>query len=568
MLDEVEYRELLKKYGIEDTADKVRSVGEIFSRLLTIEGPTGQAGAEEEIRREFYNRLTTQLLLAAQDLMTRTSKMTEEINEQLAASQRTESTFDMLALLIFGFLIISTGVFLQRAVVKPVLKLHKGAEIVGAGHLNHQVGIDSPDEIGDLSRAFDRMTANLRQITVSRDELVKEMEERTRAEQALRESEERFRTVFENAVTGIAITDWEGRFLQSNPAYCALLEYTEEELRRFEFASLIHPEDREANLAQVRRLQAGELPFFQIENRYIRKDGQLVWVHKFVSILPDAAGKPTYLMALVTDVTERKQAEEQVMHLASFPQINPSPVLELDLSGALTYHNPAAFKVLEKLGPGAEWRTLLPGDLDDIIMAAREKKEQFFYREVKIDNAVFAQNIFFAEAFNVLRIYTMDITRRKQAEEELTKALAELEASNKELEAFSYSISHDLKAPLRAIHGFAKILLQEHTDHLDAEGRRLLRVVSQNALRMSDLIDDLLSYSRAGLQKLELRPVNLASMVKWRVEELQAQEPRWNLQLIIKDQPLAYGDLVLLEQVVANLVDNALKFTKDQETHH
>jgi light-regulated signal transduction histidine kinase (bacteriophytochrome) len=83
---------------------------------------------------------------------------------------------------------------------------------------------------------------------------------------------------------------------------------------------------------------------------------------------------------------------------------------------------------------------------------------------------------------------------------------------------------------------------------------------------MSDLIDDLLSYSRAGLQKLELRPVNLASMVKWRVEELQAQEPRWNLQLIIKDPPLAYGDLVLLEQVVANLVDNALKFTKDQET--
>ncbi|MDI6852080.1 MAG: PAS domain S-box protein [Deltaproteobacteria bacterium] len=136
------------------------------------------------------------------------------------------------------------------------------------------------------------------------------LEERNLAEEALRKSEDRFRKVFENAATGIAITDWEGRFQQSNPAYCALLGYSEEELRRIDFASLIHPEDRDANLAEIRRLQAGELPFFQIENRYVRKDGQSVWVHKFVSVLPDVTGRPAHLLALVTDVTERKWAEE------------------------------------------------------------------------------------------------------------------------------------------------------------------------------------------------------------------------------------------------------------------
>src|SRR6516225_1300481 len=125
---------------------------------------------------------------------------------------------------------------------------------------------------------------------------------------SMRESEERFRKIFENAATGIAITDYHGRFQHCNPAYCALLGYSEQELHRIDFASLVHPEDREANLAELRRLQAGEVPSFEIENRYVHRDGQPVWVHKFISLLPDKAGKPAYHLALVTDITERKRA--------------------------------------------------------------------------------------------------------------------------------------------------------------------------------------------------------------------------------------------------------------------
>jgi PAS domain S-box-containing protein len=125
---------------------------------------------------------------------------------------------------------------------------------------------------------------------------------------SLRESEERFRKIFENAATAIAISDWQGRFQQCNPAYCTLLGYSEQELHQIEFASLVHPEDREANLAELRRLQAGEVPSFEIENRYVHRDGQPIWVHKFVSVLPDKTGKPAYHLALVTDITERKRA--------------------------------------------------------------------------------------------------------------------------------------------------------------------------------------------------------------------------------------------------------------------
>jgi PAS domain S-box-containing protein len=122
------------------------------------------------------------------------------------------------------------------------------------------------------------------------------------------ESEERFRKIFENAAMGIAITDWQGRFQQCNPAYCALLGYTEQELHQINFASLVHAEDRKANLAVLHRLQAGELPSFEIENRYVHRNGQPIWVHKFISVLPDETGKPAYHLALITDITERKRA--------------------------------------------------------------------------------------------------------------------------------------------------------------------------------------------------------------------------------------------------------------------
>jgi PAS domain S-box-containing protein len=125
-------------------------------------------------------------------------------------------------------------------------------------------------------------------------------------------TEEFYRKIYQQVATGIAITDWQGVFQECNPAYCALLGYTEKELRTIDFVSLIHPEDREANLVHFRRLQVGEIPSFEIENRYIHKNGEPVWVRKFVSLLHGEEGEPTHLIALVTNVTERKRAEEAI----------------------------------------------------------------------------------------------------------------------------------------------------------------------------------------------------------------------------------------------------------------
>ncbi|MGO9475534.1 MAG: PAS domain S-box protein, partial [Rhodomicrobium sp.] len=136
--------------------------------------------------------------------------------------------------------------------------------------------------------------------------------ERKQAEAALRESEERFRGIYEHAATGIAILDLQGQFQSCNPAYSAMLGFTEDELCRLNFRDLVHPDDREFNMAENRRLLAQEIPSFEILNRYVGKNGKPIWVHKHISLLRDAAGRPTSIIGLITDMTERKRSEEHI----------------------------------------------------------------------------------------------------------------------------------------------------------------------------------------------------------------------------------------------------------------
>lgn len=163
LLDEPEYQVLKSEYGIGDIRAQLKVVGDTFSKLMTIPANPGPDDPAGELR----NRLATQILLATHDLLTRFLNLTEETNQKLISTQRLISSLDFLAFLVLGMLVVSTTVFLQRSVVRPVLKLQEGTEIIGAGNLDYKVGINSRDEIGQLSRAFDQMTANLKELTDS-----------------------------------------------------------------------------------------------------------------------------------------------------------------------------------------------------------------------------------------------------------------------------------------------------------------------------------------------------------------------------------------------------------------
>lgn len=128
----------------------------------------------------------------------------------------------------------------------------------------------------------------------------------------LEESRKYFHAIYENVLTGIAITDWDGYFKHCNSAYCKLFGYSQEELIQLSFLSLISPDEREYIKLEIQRLKNGEQSFFETENRYIHKDGHEIRIYKYVSTLPDKTGKPALLLKIITNASARKQTEEKL----------------------------------------------------------------------------------------------------------------------------------------------------------------------------------------------------------------------------------------------------------------
>ena len=149
----------------------------------------------------------------------------------------------------------------------------------------------------------------------------------------------------------------------------------------------------------------------------------------------------------------------------------------------------------------------------------------------------------------------------QELEERVTKRTAELENANKELEAFAFSVSHDLRAPLRAIDGFSQILVEDYERELDPEARRLLGVVRQNTTRMTKLIDDILSFSRASRRDMEKTEIDIGALALSVFEELRAAAPGRTLRLELGDLTPARGDQAMMRQIFTNLISNAIKFT-------
>jgi light-regulated signal transduction histidine kinase (bacteriophytochrome) len=167
-----------------------------------------------------------------------------------------------------------------------------------------------------------------------------------------------------------------------------------------------------------------------------------------------------------------------------------------------------------------------------------------------------------------------EIGERKQAEAEIRRLnegleqrvhqrTAQLEATNQELESFCYSVSHDLRAPLRAINGFSRIFLEEYLDKLDDEGKRLLHVIQGNTYKMAELIDDLLALSRIGRKDIELSDIDMDTLIQKVSREIETTDG--NLEVNLKPLPPARGDEGMIRQVFFHLIANAIKFTRSRE---
>ncbi|MDD5724357.1 MAG: ATP-binding protein [Syntrophales bacterium] len=192
------------------------------------------------------------------------------------------------------------------------------------------------------------------------------------------------------------------------------------------------------------------------------------------------------------------------------------------------------------------------------------------YQDERISQWV-ENDVYKVPSGEIVAVYT-DVTDRKQAEEEIKDLNAELEqrviartaqleTANKELEAFSYSVSHDLRGPLRAIEGFSRIILENYSDKLDAEGNRLLSIIQINTKQMDQLITDLLALSRVSKSELKVSLVDMTTMAHSIYHEIASPEVRRKFVFTVAPLPDGTGDPALLRQVWSNLLSNAVKFT-------
>jgi signal transduction histidine kinase/HAMP domain-containing protein len=323
-----------KKHRAENLRDRLQLMGKSFQKLTVATGTNGVS--KNEALQEFQNRLITQITLNAREINAAFDDISRKIENELLWFQRLQSLMDIIALILVAIFVTGISLFLSKFVVQPVLKLHEGAENIGRGNLDYTVGMTSRDEIGELSRAFDRMTANLKRVTVSRDELIKEVEERQRAEEALKTAQSqavseknRLEAVMDALPVGVAIVDALGGNVHSNrmfdlvwggprplpqgvgdyAAYKAWWVDTGKPVRPEEWASSRAIRKKGTVLGQVMKIQ--------------KFDGKYGFVINSATPIMDAGGKVTECAVAILDISELQQAEEALRrHHAILTGIN------------------------------------------------------------------------------------------------------------------------------------------------------------------------------------------------------------------------------------------------------
>lgn len=329
------------------------------------------------------------------------------------------------------------------------------------------------------------------------------------------------------------------------------------------------------------------------ELRHICRNGKQIVAASRWSLLRDEEGKPSAIMEINRDISDRKHAEDELrkasLYTRSLIEASMDPLVTIDRDGKITDVNQATEKVT-----GVPRERLVGSDFSGYFTDPEQARSG--YREVfargfvqdyplairhgsgAITDVLYNASLFRNEDGTVEGVFAAarDITAQKKAEEEVRKLnqelelrveqrTAELQAANKELEAFSYSVSHDLRAPLRAIDGFSRILVEDFGPKLPNEAQEHLDMVRKNALHMGTLIDDLLKFSRLGRQGLRKTSVNLMNVVNYAREDLVTDFEGRQVEFVVHELPTFVADAQLLRQVFMNLISNALKYTRKRE---
>ena len=422
--------------------------------------------------------------------------------------------------------------------------------------------------------------------------LKREIEVRKQAEATLRDQYSTLRGIIDGVYAFIFSVDRQYRYTSFNRGHAATMNAlygAEIELGHSLLDYMTAGENREAARRNLDRALAGEQ---FVEDICLGEE--LLRQYLQISHSPVKTEENEVIIGVAVlsqDVTERKRAEIGLTQLAAIVEFSSDAIIGKTTDGIITSWNRGAERIYgysadEVIGKSITIlaRPSLHAEINELLYKVGKGDPIVNYESERIrkDGTLIQVALTLSpikdKSGNITGISTIarDITERKLAETEIRALKDNLEirvaertellaAANKELEAFSYSVSHDLRSPLRAIDGFSHILLDDYVDKLDDEGKRVLNVIQDNTIRMGQLIDDILNFSRTGRLELSFSEISMEKLAREVAEELQPFVEDSKLQLEIAAIPPAIGDRAMMRQVFVNLLSNAIKFSSHKE---
>ena len=412
-----------------------------------------------------------------------------------------------------------------------------------------------------------------------------------------REAEEKLRAFFELSATGNAILDPStGRFIDVNHRFCAITGRSREELLGLTFREITHPSDREADERRLEQLKLGHVGEIVAEKRYMHPDGSIVWVGLTTTIVRDSKGENRYQLSVVQDITQTKSAEFQLQ--ASREQLKlATEAARLGVfyynitTGDVTWNEQmrALLGLPAETAPSVEryFSHVHPDDVSQMREAIARvavdpsagKGSDTEHRVVLADGSIryiashAAQTLQTnEEGISELVIVgaLRDVTTERAFEAELRRKVdartAELVERTGQLQALLYSVAHDLRAPLRAMHAYAQILREEGFSKTP-EATEYLDRIQAAARRMDRLTTDLLDFSRLGQMHVELESLPLREAVDMALQELEHElKQRKANVLVAPELPSVRASRFLLERCLVNLISNANRFCPPERT--
>lgn len=347
------------------------------------------------------------------------------------------------------------------------------------------------------------------------------------------------------------------------------------------WASRVHADDRQRVDSEIQMALLGKKEY-NPEFRIVWKDSSVHYIKASGLVEKDSEGNLVRMTGFNWDVTEQKKAEEAILaseekFRQTFERISDGFVA-VDKNWNYTYMNKKAAEITRQ-DPQLIVGKNLWKQFPDLIgspfykayhQAMEEQKYVYLQEHYPAYDQWFENHIY--PSPDGLSVYFTNITERKKTEEkirniniELEQKVAsrteELKKTNEELEAFSYSVSHDLRAPLRGIIGFTNILEEDYSSKLDDEARRITSVIKNNTIKMGNLIDDLLSFSRLGRLPILKTLVNSNEIIKDVIAEFGQKNTPHHVNWMITDLPIVAADLNTIKQVWTNLISNAVKYS-------